>query len=96
MKRRTAETLIEIVTAMTVFGVVSSGVFDFMAAQTINLARAKDREKMMHAAQLLMSCQSFDVETSQTAVADTGVEYTFTDGTLTLFRNKEAMTLKIK
>ena len=60
LKRRTAETLIEIVTAMTVFGVISYGIFDFMANQTLHLARIRDRENMLYAAQKLISCSSFD------------------------------------
>ena len=41
LNTRTAETLIEIVTAMTVFGVISYGIFDFMANQTIHLHALK-------------------------------------------------------
>lgn len=33
MKKRVAETLIEVVTAMTLFGIIMSGIFDFMGGQ---------------------------------------------------------------
>ncbi|MBQ9432790.1 MAG: hypothetical protein IJU26_01075 [Synergistaceae bacterium] len=95
LKRRTAETLIEIITAMTVFGVISYGIFDFMANQTLHLARIRDRENMLYAAQKLISCSSCDVNVDKfTLIPDTGVEYTYikTSKVLTL-RNSSGTTM---
>ena len=98
MKRRTAETLIEIITAMTVFGVISAGIFDFMANQTLHLARVRDREKMLYAVQKLISCSSFDVvnEDKPKPIADTGMQYTLHDHTLKLIHGSTTMTFKVQ
>ena len=61
MKRRTAETLMEVLTAMTVFGIIIAGFSDFMANQTIALARAKDREKIMYYAQRWISSGDYGI-----------------------------------
>ena len=51
MKRRKAETLMEVLTAMTVFGIIMIGFSDFMAEQTTALARTKNMDKVMYYAQ---------------------------------------------
>lgn len=51
LKRRKAETLIEILTAMTVFGVMIAGISEFMANQTTNVAYIIKRDEMMYAVQ---------------------------------------------
>ena len=97
MTKRKAETLIEIITAMMVFGVMSAGLFDFMAHQTVHLARTRDREKMLFAAQKLIACSSCDVNVSKfTLIPDTGVEYTYINNTLTLRKGNASMTLSIQ
>mgnify|MGYP002626917266 CR=1 FL=1 len=98
MKKLKAETLIEIVTAMAVFGVISAGLFDFMANQILHLARVRDRENMLYAAQKLISCSSFDVveETNPKPIADTGMQYTFHDNTLTLINGSSTMSFTIQ
>lgn len=96
MKRK-AETLIEIITAMTVFGVISAGLFDFIANQTLHLARIRDRENMLFAAQKLISCSSVDVDvTAFKPVADTGVDYTLHNKVLTLKKGDATMTFNIQ
>ena len=98
MKKRTAETLIEIVTAMTVFGVISYGIFDFMGNQTLHLARIRDRENMLYAAQKLISCSSFDnvPEDEPKPIADTGMQYTLHDNTLKLIKGGTTMSFKVQ
>ena len=99
MKKRKAETLIEIITAMSVFGVISYGIFDFMANQTLHLARVRNRENMLYAAQKLISCSSCDVNVDKfTLIPDTGVEYTYikTTKVLTLKKGDATMTFKIQ
>ena len=97
LKTRTAETLIEIVTAMTVFGVISYGIFDFMANQTLHLARVRDRENMLYAAQKLISCSSFDKvpEANPKPIADTGMKYTLQGTTLKLIKGSTTMSFKV-
>ena len=98
MKRK-AETLIEIITAMTVFGVISAGLFDFIANQTLHLARIRDRENMLFAAQKLISCSSVDVNVDTfTLIPDTGVEYTYIKNSkvLTLKKGDATMTFNIQ
>ena len=98
MKRK-AETLVEIITAMTVFGVISAGIFDFMANQTLHLARIRDRENILYAAQKLIACSSVDVNVPDfKPVADTGVEYTYITSTkvLTLRKGNAVMTISVQ
>ncbi len=61
MKRRAAETLMEVLTAMAVFAIIIGGFSDFMANQTIALARAKDREKIMYYAQKWISSGDYTI-----------------------------------
>ena len=48
MKKRTAETLMEVVVAMTLFGIIMSGVFDFMANQAQAISRRNEHNKLMY------------------------------------------------
>ena len=96
MKRK-AETLVETLTAMTVFGIISAVIFGFLANQTLHLARVRDRKHMLFAAQKLISCSSFDVNvTAFKPVADTGVEYTLDDHILTLKKGSSTMSLTVQ
>ena len=98
MMKRKAETLIEIVIAMTVFGIMSAGIFDFMANQTLHLARVRNRENMLYAARRLISCSSFDIvpEDKPMPIADTGMQYTFHDNILKLIKGDNVMTVSIQ
>lgn len=51
MRKRKAETLMEIVVAMTLFGIIMSGVFDFMANQTQAMSRQHDRKILLNGVQ---------------------------------------------
>ena len=89
MMKRTGETLVEIIVAMTIFGIVFAGISDFMANQTLSLARAKDREKLMYYAQKWVN--SADVSIIE---ADGGnINFSFTDNTLKVFRSDGASSM---
>lgn len=50
MKRK-ADTLVEIIIAMLVFGIIMSGTFDFMSNQTMALVRMRERDDIMYQVQ---------------------------------------------
>ena len=50
MKRK-GETFTEFLTALTVFGVIIAGIFEFMANQTQSLANIRDRDNLMYLSQ---------------------------------------------
>ena len=54
-KKRKAETLAEIVASMAAFGVIISGLCDFMAGQTKFIAQTKHRDELMYKAQDLIN-----------------------------------------
>ena len=54
MKRK-AETLIEVVVAMAVFGVMMSGLSEFIAEQTRNVARLIDKDRFIYQQQKLVA-----------------------------------------
>ena len=51
MKRRAAETLMEIVVAMTLFGIIMSGVFEFMANQAQAISKRHEHRILMNGVQ---------------------------------------------
>ena len=51
MKRRSGETFTEFLVATTVFGIIMTGIFEFIATQTENLARIRDMDDLMFHAQ---------------------------------------------
>ena len=56
MTKRKAETIVEVVTAMAIFGLIMAGVSDFIAGQTKNVADILDRDAIMsHAPTILDS-----------------------------------------
>ena len=65
MKRRAAETLMEVLTAMTVFGIIMIGFSDFMAEQTTALARTKNMDKVMYYAQKWISSGDERITTAE-------------------------------
>ncbi len=97
LTRRTAETLMEVVTAMSIFGIISVIIFEFMANQALHLAHIRDRENMLYAAQKLITCSSFDhvPENTPKPIANTGIQYTLHDNTLKLLKGDNSMTFKV-
>lgn len=92
MKKRAAETLIEIITGMMIFGVIMGGISDFIANQSIALARIKDREKITYYAQRWLA--SGDVRITE---ADGGkIKFSFANNTLTVERGKTSMEFKLQ
>ena len=92
MKKRAAETLIEVITAMAIFGVVFSGISDFMVNQTLAIARAKDREKIMYYAQRWVNSGDINIEE-----ADGGkIKFSFTNNILTISKDTASMTFRLQ
>ena len=54
-KRRRAETLAEILMGLFIFGLLMGGISDFIANQTLQVARIKDRDKLIYNEQKLMA-----------------------------------------
>ena len=96
--KRAGETLIEVLMAMTIFGVIASGIFDFMANQTLALARAKDREKMIYYAQMWINKGVYTEETTPKEIPGTGGKwkYKFTDNVLTVMNSAETSSMAFR
>ncbi|MBQ6738201.1 MAG: hypothetical protein IJP41_07065 [Synergistaceae bacterium] len=54
MTKRKAETIVEVVTAMAIFGMIMAGVSDFIAGQTKNVADILDRDAIMSHAPIIL------------------------------------------
>mgnify|MGYP002625460799 CR=1 FL=1 len=99
MKKRAAETLIEIITAMMIFGIIMGGFYrmgggisDFIANQSIAVARRKDREKIIYYAQRWLA--SGDVRITE---ADGGkIKFSFADNVLTVAKGKTSMVFNLQ
>lgn len=92
MKKRAAETLIEIITGMMIFGVIMGGISDFIANQSIALTRIKDREKITYYAQRWLA--SGDVRITE---ADGGkIKFLFEDNVLTVAKGKTSMVFNLQ
>ena len=77
---------------MTVFAVMMSGLFDFMANQTLNLAYIKDRETMLYYAKKWLA--SNDVGITE---ADGVITFSSADDALTVTLNgKTSLTFSTK
>lgn len=86
LKRRAGETLMEVLTAMAVFGIIIGGISDFVANQTIALARAKGRERIMYYTQRWISSGDYSLDVAE------GGNISFdlaADGLLTVTRGSE-------
>ncbi len=44
LKKRIADTLVEVIIAMAAFGIIMSGTFDFMANQTLAMVKMRERD----------------------------------------------------
>ena len=89
--KRAGETLIEVIMAMTIFGVIFAGISDFMANQTLALARAKDREKMMYYAQRYIISGDYD----NREVKEWETKFTFDNNTLTVTKGNASMAFSL-
>ena len=59
-KKSKGETLAEVVTALAAFGVLLSGLMDFMSTQLQFIARTKHRDELMFKAQILSNYNVFE------------------------------------
>ena len=92
MTHRKAETLIEILVAMGIFVTVMAGVFEFMANQTIALARNREREKIMYHAQKFIISGDFSQEHSESW----GTSFDIDGGVLTVSRGSYSVMFRIE
>ena len=105
MKRK-GETLTEFLTALTVFGLMAAGIFEFIANQTENLADIKNKDEIMYHAQRFEAISRDKIATLPNSWTDTTnrVQYTLTDSkkniTVTLLTDDEeeraSMTFSLK
>ncbi|MBQ7220843.1 MAG: prepilin-type N-terminal cleavage/methylation domain-containing protein [Synergistaceae bacterium] len=97
-KKRSGETLVEVLTAMTIFGVIFAGVSDFMTNQTLALARAKTREKMMYYAQVWTNNGDYSEKTTTTVIPNTDGKgkYKFTGSVLTIMNDAETESMSFR
>ena len=105
MKRK-GETLTEFLAAVTVFGLMVSGIFEFIANQTENLADIKNKDEIKYHAQRFEAISRDKIATLPNNWTDTAnsVKYTLTDSkkniTVTLLTDDEeeraSMTFSLK
>lgn len=93
MKRRAAETLMEVLTAMTVFGIIMMGFSDFMAEQTTALARTKNMDKVMYYAQKWISSGDY---TNTDSAEGGNVTFALEDNFLVVTRGDTVMNFHLK
>ena len=87
MKRK-GETLTEFLTAVTVFGIITAGIFEFMANQTENLADIRNKDDLMYHAQRFEAVSGDKVSTL-------GQNYTCTEGNITYKLDNDKKNLTI-
>ena len=88
--KRKAETLVEIITAMAIFGVMLGGICDFMSNQTANVAYIMKRDDMMFAVQEYQNrnlSEEFNIN---------GVSVDKTGYTITAKKGNDTMTFNLK
>lgn len=103
MKRK-GETLTEFLTAVTVFGLMAAGIFEFIANQTENLADIKNKDEMMYYANWCIAAKPEEARgNSQFTDDDNKVRFTPDGGqnlTVTLLTedggNRASMTFSLK
>lgn len=97
MKKRRAETLIEFLMAVSVFGIIMAGVFEFVASQTAMLARIKARDEMIYQAQY---CMNYYYRNGALLPERNGVKFEFDNSgnpkILTVSKNNSVMTFEFK
>lgn len=91
--RRKGETLMEFVVALTVFGMMTAGIFEFMANQTENLADIRNKDDLIYHAQRYMNTRT--QEDGITCTIDTNSDGTFLTVTNTN-NNNASMKFELK
>ena len=86
--KRKAETLIEIITAMAVFGVMLGGICDFLSNQTLNVAYIMKRDDIMYGAQWLIN-NNVNVKLKNNNVSADSIPYPTVDGDSNYVSNLE-------
>ena len=99
LKKRKAETLIEVVVAMAVFGVIMSGITDFMAEQTKNVARIIDKDAILYNAPKILE-EYYRDNTKTSGTTDDGTDFKFlsinssTPNTIQLTKGENTIEIK--
>lgn len=91
--RRKGETLMEFVVALTVFGMMTAGIFEFMANQTENLADIRNKDDLIFYAQKYMNTPKEKRPANNTPVDDDNkTEYNINSDETTLTVTKPNVT----
>ena len=69
LKKRIADTLVEVIIAMAAFGIIMSGTFDFMANQTLAMVKMRERDDIDFWAQKWLNT-SYDVFTKNSSTIE--------------------------
>lgn len=97
MKKHRAETLIEFLTAVFVFGIMMAGVFEFIAIQTTMLARISTRDELMYQAQY---CMNYYYKNRELLQERDGVKFELDNPSnpkiLTVSKNNSVMSFEFK
>ncbi len=104
MKRK-GETLTEFLTAVTVFGLMAAGIFEFIANQTENLADIKNKDNLIFYAQKYTNTPKDERPSNNEVINDNGTKMKYNldnDTTLTVTLltedggNRASMTFSLK
>ena len=88
--KRCAETFIEFLVASAVFGIASAGIFEFMASNTLMLARLQEKENFSYHVQYYLNAPE------KNKPAEHGdVKFFEHDGILTVIRGNISMDFRI-
>ena len=84
MRRRAAETLVEVVTAMTLFGVLLGGIFDFMGGQSHYIGRLGYHSRIMYGLQKYVNTRPLGAASWNNSQDNSlGVEFLYKENVIT-------------
>ncbi len=98
MAKRKGETLVEFITAVTIFGVMMGGILDFIANQTQTMLNVRDRDDMIYEAHRFMMISRDKVPNDYTC-DENSINFKLLDDGKTLKLSKGAkatMTFRFK
>lgn len=97
-KRRRAETLAEVLMGLFIFGLLMGGISDFIANQTIHVARIKQRDELLYWGQWYMNRlpPNNTDDNKSYASSDIGLKITSSDGHILVVKNSVSMDFEIK
>ena len=91
MSRRAAETLVEVVMAMTLFGVIMSGIFDFMGGQAHYISKLNYHSKAMYHLQKFVNLEKWNTDDDKKESSDRvlRLKFSYQNGDLGKLRIEE-------